>query len=204
MKKVFQVFAALALLGLVGSPIAAAAGGGKVKPDFVGKITKVDTDAKSVTFTSGKGHKAGVFAVQVDANTKISVDGKDAKLADLKADMYVSIFGQADQAATQIIASTTPPSNGKVKPDFIGTITKVDGDAKSITFTVGKGHKATVVTVLVDDKTKITIDGNDAKIGDLKADLYVSVFGQADMAAVQITASTTPPSGGKNAKGGNN
>jgi hypothetical protein len=112
MKKVSQLFVILAVLGLVGS--AMAAGGNKPKPDFKGKITTVDSDAKKVTFTTGRGHKATTVTVLVDDGTKISVDGTDGKaITDLKADMYVSVFGQADKAATQIIASTTAPSGGK-------------------------------------------------------------------------------------------
>ena len=114
MKKVCQLFAILAVVGLVGSAMAADAGD-KPKPDFRGKITKVDTDAKKVTFKTGMGDDAKEVTVLVDATTKISLDGADAKLADLKADMFVGVFGQADKVATKINAFTKMPGGGHGK-----------------------------------------------------------------------------------------
>src|SRR2546422_9987738 len=54
-----------------------------------GKVTAVDTTAKTITVQHGKAGEAKTF--KVDDSTKITVDGKEAKLADITSDMHAKL-----------------------------------------------------------------------------------------------------------------
>ena len=58
----------------------------------------------------------------------------------------------------------------KGDPVLKGTVSKVDGANVTVT-TAKKGD----VVVATDDKTVVTVDGKDAKVADLKADMKVVV-----------------------------
>lgn len=53
---------------------------------FSGKVTAVNAQAGSITFTNGKTNESKTFTVAGD--TKIQVNGKDGTLADVQVDMY--------------------------------------------------------------------------------------------------------------------
>jgi hypothetical protein len=109
MKMAFKLIVILSVMGLVSSVMAAAPADKGPAPDFKGQITKVDTDKKMVSFRVGMGSAATEVSVSVDDKTTITLDGNPAKLTDLKADLFVRIFGQANQTATKIEALTTAP-----------------------------------------------------------------------------------------------
>ena len=86
------------------------------------------------------------------------------------------------------------------KKGLRGKISSVDG--KSVVVTArAKGAGAGDVTVATDDNTSITVDGNKASVGDLKAGMFVTVSPAAGTAAT-ITATTTRPER-KNKNGAN-
>ena len=113
MKSIFQLMAILAVVGLACTVMAKDKGGDKgPKPDFMGKITAVDTTAKTVTLKT-MGDTPQTVTVKVDDTTKISVDKVDGKaITDLKADMKVAVFGQANQVATKINAKSPDAGGG--------------------------------------------------------------------------------------------
>jgi biopolymer transport protein ExbD len=65
-----------------------------------GKIKSVDAEKSSITVTVGEEDKA----YTVNDGAKISIDGKDGKLADLKAGMNVKLTLNDDGKATAIEA----------------------------------------------------------------------------------------------------
>src|SRR4051812_24244662 len=75
------------------------------------------------------------------------------------------------------LSFVTPTMAAKGKKGARGQVTSFTGDEKkgSLTFTTGGKKNPQDVTVETDDKTSVTLDGNPAKVGDLKAGLFVMV-----------------------------
>jgi hypothetical protein len=72
-----------------------------------GTISSIDGDTVVVSSTNPKGEKKD-HKVKTDASTKITLDGKDAKLSDLKAGQDVSITpGQGHGAPALAIEATS-------------------------------------------------------------------------------------------------
>jgi hypothetical protein len=65
-----------------------------------GKVVKVDGDKLVIA----KGKNAEEVTITTDANTKITIEGKAAKLADLQAGQMVSV-SPADGTATEIVVA---------------------------------------------------------------------------------------------------
>jgi hypothetical protein len=109
--KTATVLALAAVVLLVLVPVAAAAekgakGGGAVS----GKITKVDENAITVNV------KGESKSIAIDAETKITVNGKEGTKVDLKADQSVSVTLSADGSkAVKIAAKDGGAGGGKKK-----------------------------------------------------------------------------------------
>ena len=107
-------------------------------------------------------------AFKVTGDTKVTVNGKDAKPADLKAGDKVAITMKADESAALSIAVGKGDGEKPVKPTknptFGGKITDVDAVAKSITISVGKGDAVKDMPVKLTADAKITVDGKEAKL----------------------------------------
>lgn len=113
----------------------------------------------------------------ISAATVVTVNGKPAKATDLKAGDKVVLVLSADEKTALTIASGVKPGGGEKPaktPTFGGKVTAVDATAKTITVTTGKGDntKETVVKLTAD--AKITVDGKDAKIGDVPKGLVAT------------------------------
>ena len=141
----------------------------RVTGPSIGGVVK-QVDATSITLAGEKADRV----LKLAADGKVTVAGKDAKLADIKAGDKVAVTLAADESAALTISTGTKPGDGEkpgVKPEkapkFGGKITAVDATAKTVTISVGKGDavKETVVKLAAD--AKITIDGKAAKIADL-------------------------------------
>ncbi len=134
---------------------------------FIAVIAKVD--ATSITFEGEKQMRV----VKAGADTKVTVNGKDAKLADLKAGDKVQVMMKADESAALTITAGTKPGDGEkpgVKPEknlkFGGKIASVDATARTVNL-VGKGEGGKEIVVKLTAEAKITVDGKAVKIGDL-------------------------------------
>jgi hypothetical protein len=102
----------LAMLGVLSLATCAMAAEGDKKPahpaGLRGKVVKVD-GANVVIMTRARDAKEGKeVTVATDDKTAVTIDGKDAKVADLKAGMYVSITPETG-TATKIAAMTKLP-----------------------------------------------------------------------------------------------
>ena len=73
-----------------------------------------------------------------------------------------------------------------------GKIVKVDGANLVIKTWAHGDQESKEVTVKTDDKTVFTLDGNDAKLADMKADLFVRVTPR-EGTATKVEAFTKPP-----------
>ena len=81
----------------------------------------------------------------------------------------------------------------KADKPVMGQVKSVAEDGKSIVIMTA-GKTPTEVTVTVDEKTVFTLDGKDAKVKDLKADLYVTVK-PGTGTATTVDALTEKPKG---------
>jgi len=113
--KAARLLAMAAVVGFVGSALLAAEGDApkKERPKGVyGKILKVAD--KSITIkTMVKGGEGKELTVAVDDKTVVTVDKKEAKLADLKADMvcFVTPETVSDTVAAEKIAAFVPKAS---------------------------------------------------------------------------------------------
>ena len=106
------VLAVLAVLGLVGVAMAAD-GNATTRParPLMGQVKSVD-DANSIVIVkqaARRGGEAKEVTVVCDAKVEVTVDKVAGKLADLKADMYVTIT-PAEGKATKIVATKEAPA----------------------------------------------------------------------------------------------
>lgn len=140
--------------------------------------TVKSVDASGITLDSEKAPQA----FKLTADTKVSVGGKDAKPTDLKAGDRVNITLSADGASALAISGGAKGEGGD-KPEgkpgvkvqkFGGRVASVDASARTITLaSKGEGGKEVVVKVTAD--AKVTVDGKDAKLGDVARGVTVTL-----------------------------
>ena len=87
---------------------------------FRGQIKAVDAEKGSFSLNSAKGKPDRVFVIAKEA--KLTLDGKAAKLADIKAGMYVGgrakrAEGKPDEAHTVNVKTKKPERKKKPKKD---------------------------------------------------------------------------------------
>ena len=114
--KFANVLAAVAVLGLACYVLAEDTPAPKKHDHIGGKIVKVEgTDIFIKTWAHGD-QEAKEVTVKTDDKTVFTVDGKDAKLADLKADLFVRVTPK-EGVATKVEASTKRPEHKKPAGD---------------------------------------------------------------------------------------
>jgi RNA polymerase sigma factor (sigma-70 family) len=134
---------------------------------FNGVVAKVDNATIIL-----EGDKAA-RAIKTTDDTRITVNGKAAKLADIKAGDKVAIVLKADESAALTVATGAKPEGEKpAKPvdkpaRFGGKVASVDAATRTIML-AGKGEGGKEIPVKITADAKITIDGKDAKIGDIQ------------------------------------
>jgi hypothetical protein len=115
--KVAKLLAMAAVVGLVSYALVAAEGDApkKERPKGIyGKIVKADDKAVTVK-TKVKDGEGKEVTIAIDDKTVVMVDKKEAKAADLKADMmcFVTPETASDKVAAEKISAWTP----KPKPE---------------------------------------------------------------------------------------
>jgi ribosomal protein L6P/L9E len=134
------------------------------EPETVrGKIVSVNNE--NGTFIV-KPREGSDITITTDGSTKVTIDGMDAKLVDVKADMFVEV-ALAGGVARKITAYTSDPH------DLRGTILSVDAAKGTLVVKPAEGDNVTVTT---NADTKVTLDGKDAKLADLKAGMMVGIM----------------------------
>jgi RNA polymerase sigma factor (sigma-70 family) len=147
-------------------------------PTFTGPISEVG--ASSITLAAEKNPRTA----RITADTKVTVNGKAAKAADLKAGDRVQLVLTADERSALAITGGARGEGDGEKPArkpirFGGKVAKVDATARTITL-APEGGLAVAVKVTAD--AKITIDGKDAKLGEVAKGMTVtfSLFSAKD------------------------
>lgn len=129
-----------------------------------GIVAKVETT--SITLDGEKNPRT----IKLATDGKVTIGGKAAKLADLKAGDKVVVTLTADEAGALTIVSGTKGDGGekpaKTPPQFGGKVASIDAAAGTVSLTSkGEGGKEIVVKLTPD--AKITVDGKAVKIGDI-------------------------------------
>jgi hypothetical protein len=116
--KVAKLLALVVVLGMVGVAVAAEGDAPKKTrtPGIWGKIVKVEGTNIVVAARTRGSEDTKEVTVATDDKTVVTLDGKEAKLADLKADMFVRIT-PATGTAEKVIASTKMPERPKKPAD---------------------------------------------------------------------------------------
>ena len=133
-----------------------------------GTLQAVDADKLSVTVSTFN-HRdgAGEKTLPVAKDAKILRDGKAAQLADLKKGNKATLTLSADQKTVVSISAGTPPLSAPLK--------SVDASKNTISVTVGTRAAKEDKTYQVAKDAKITIDGKEAKLADLKEGTLLSL-----------------------------
>jgi hypothetical protein len=148
----------LLLVGLVAScaVVASPAGAKRGKAHAVaGVVQAVASD--SITLKVRKGR---TLDVQVNADTKVIVNGKAGTLADIGVGYRALVKGKRGHAA-RLIRAHRPPAAGTV---VAGRVDSVGSD--SITLVKKDG---TSVTIGVDSETKVRVDGEAGALSDIQS-----------------------------------
>jgi preprotein translocase subunit YajC len=160
--------AALLALALLGPPAAAARPASGSHPvRIAGMVSAVDTAAATVTITP---HRGRAVTLTTNAQTRLSLDGKPARLADIPVGGAArAVYDSATKLARQIEVHAAPSVSA-----VAGKVTAVT--ASSLTIAPEEG---TPVTLGTDAATKIVVDGAAAKlsaiaVGDQARALYDS------------------------------
>src|SRR5207302_144423 len=143
---------------------------------FNGIVASVDGAGKTITLAT-KGEQAGMV-VHLSSDAIVTVDGKDAKLGDVAKGMNVTLVitalkdGQPSETSAVIVAGQS----------FDGTVKALDNDTITI------GNPKFEKTVRLAPAGKVTIDGKEAKLSDLKGGDQVRVTLTADNSASIVIA----------------
>lgn len=112
--KVTKLLALAVVLGMVGIAVAAEGDAPKKArtPGIWGKIVKVEGANIVVASRTRDSKETKEVTVATDEKTVVTLDEKEAKLADLKADMFVRIT-PATGTAEKVMAMTKMPEHKK-------------------------------------------------------------------------------------------
>ncbi len=156
----------------------------EARPDSRPGMPVSAVDAKENTITvSAKGRD---YAQKVAAGAKITIDGKDAKLADIPKGSFAVFLGigEGKKEASEV----------RVTGEVLTGATVKQIDASTITFTTVKTEKnpGTERVVKLSGVGKVTVNGKDAKATDLKPGDKIAVTFAADGTSLLSIESSGP------------
>jgi RNA polymerase sigma factor (sigma-70 family) len=155
------------------------AGDVKKAPGFTGTVKSVDANSITLAVTKGDQSIEKTFNVAKDATVKI--DGREGKLADVKAGLHASVKLGDDK--------TTVVAIGCDGPTLIGELKEVSAEKKTVKVAVTthtdktdpKAVKVEEKSVNVADDVRMVVEGNkQATLADLKTGSTVMVQMSAD------------------------
>jgi hypothetical protein len=164
---------------------------------FTGKVSAVDSQAATITLTN-KTNESRNFTIP--AATKITINGKEATLSEVKVDMYGGVKLDANGTPIELRAYVQPlktePGDSSGKPatptkGFTGKITAVDAAAATISITnrIGETRGFTLPAGI-----KIQINGQPGVLTDVTTAMYGGViFGTDGTTPVELRAYLPKP-----------
>ena len=138
-----------------------------------GVIESVDEDASTLTIQPREGR---AVTLQVTPNTQITLDGRPARLADLRRGFLASaLYDTSNFAALRIAAEGLGEIRGRVRDVGSDTLTVVAGD--------------TSLTLVIAAYTSITLNGRPATLADLRRGYrVVASYFQSSQVAARVQA----------------
>jgi hypothetical protein len=109
-KLMFVAVVLFAMVAVAGTAVWAGCGscGGDHSHDLKGTIKSVDAEARTLVLTTGSGDDAKDVSMKVCPKAKITVAGKEAKLADVKAGVAATIKpGKPMKCGTKVAVGIT-------------------------------------------------------------------------------------------------
>ncbi len=197
MNKLKQITSTMVLASMLMAPVAFADNDSKEnrssnKPvkvkkfELTGVVSAVDSTAKTVTVKSVKGNKIvrgkTEVVVMVVTDTKITKNGKQATLADIKVRDTVQAKGALD--GEKLVATKINARSAKF--ELTGDVVSHDTSAKKITLTVktanklAREFKTKQLIITYTDGTKLVLKKGIASPADIKAGTRLNVKGVAE------------------------
>jgi RNA polymerase sigma factor (sigma-70 family) len=155
----------------------------KGPPIASGKLQDVDAGKHTITISSVRRGEAPIdkiYAVAKDA--KVQRDGRDVRFADLKKGGQARLELSADQKTAVSVSVTSPAISAPLK--------SVDAAKNSITITIGTRATKQDKTLTVAKDAKITVDGKDARLADLKEGAVLSLVVDEGNTVLQVKTGT--------------
>lgn len=134
-----------------------------------GRVEKVDTASSTVSAWNGQ---LGNFTIKFDSSTKATKDGTAIALKDIQVGSHIegSATKQPDGVYLGETLSITVGRNGQTCNGLAGKIQTIDVATRTITLASAKNG---TFKVRLNSDAKITVDGKQAKIEDLKVNFMV-------------------------------
>src|SRR5262245_1764130 len=201
MNRILGIFTAAALAFSAPSALSAADKADK-KPGVQGTAKAIDAKANTITVTlAGKKGQPGedkTFAIAPDA--KVANEGKDGKLDDVKAGAQAALKLSDDGKSVVGIAvgARKPEKGDKAVAGKAVEIKAIDAKAGTITIA---GKKADQTLKLAAD-AKVTLDGKDAKLADIKAGQAFVKLSEDGQSVVALAVGGQKPDKGDKAAAG--
>jgi ferric-dicitrate binding protein FerR (iron transport regulator) len=160
--------------------------GGERRPrsrQVEGTVKGTEKTDNSITLAAEGNNDERVFSLAKDV--KVTIDGKESKLADVKEKAKVLLtLGRDDKTVVEITIGRGRGREGERPrvPTVTGKVAKAPKDS-TLTLTVGRGNEEKDFTVAKD--AKVTIEGKEAKLGDVKEGMVVTLVLDAEQKAVK-------------------
>jgi len=148
-----------------------------------GAIAGVDADRGHLAITTS----TGTVYVNVTDRTEISLNGQPARLSDLRAGMRVEVRYCRETLNATVIAAQSPTTTDCTLVSASGAIAGVDADRGHLAINTSTG----TVYVNVTDRTEISLNGQPARLSDLRVGMRVEArFCRETLNATVIAAAT--------------
>lgn len=148
-------------------------------PTIGGEVKSIDAEKQTITIVSSRRGATGEQTLPIGTGAVVTVDGQPGKLSDLQPGMAVALRLTMDRKTVAAItrskgkgargADAPQAGAGRGSDNSVsGKVSSLDVSGKTITLVTGRGggeHKLTVAS-----DVKVTIDGKDAALADIKVD----------------------------------
>jgi Cu/Ag efflux protein CusF len=151
-----------------------------------GAIARVNPDERKLTIDPALSHE--LITLNVLERTEITLDGRPARLSDLRAGMRVeAAFCRENQNATVIAARSGETDCTLAR--ISGEIVRVDPDAGAIA--IRSGRDSAPVVLNVTEHTEISVNGRPARLSELRVGMRAdAAFCSESQVARSIAART--------------
>jgi len=150
-----------------------------------GVVARVDLEGGRLAIATSTA--AEVLLLNVTDRTEISLNGQPARLSDLRAGMRVEARFCRETLNATVIAAQSPTTTDCTLVSASGAVARVDADRGHLAINTSTG----TVYVNVTDRTEISLNGQPARLSDLRVGMRVEArFCRDTLNATVIAAAT--------------